>query len=218
LTIINTSVLVSASYNQWTLRVDLALQLGQARRAGPNNRDVDLAAGAAEIGVGVYAGPFTFNTTLLAFTADDGDPNDQYNTAFAYSGKPTAKTLMLTRNWLYDQYDSLDLRAAAQGAGFFLADEEIRFSPVAEVLDLFGVAGYGRVLDTTNLGDDPTVGIEGDLGLQWYLYDRRVTFTLLGGGLWPGGASARLKNEIDLDARDPIYYGQGNMEIRFSGL
>jgi len=217
-TIVNPAMLIAARYQHWTLDIHLALQLGEARRAGPNNHDVDLAAGAAEIGVGAFAGPFSFKTTLLAFTADDGDPNDQFDTSFAYSGKPGAETLMLTRNWLYDQYDSLDLRAAAQGAGFFLADEEIRYRPVAEVLDIFGIVGYGRVLDTTNLGDDPTVGVEGDLGIQWYLYDRRVTFTLLGGGLWPGGAGARLKNEIDLDARDPIFYGQGNMEIRFSGL
>jgi hypothetical protein len=217
-TIVNTSMLIFARYTHWNLELDLAWQLGQHRSAGPNNRDVNLSAGAAQVRFHAFTGPWQFGTTLLGFTADNGNPNDQYDTGFTYSGKSGAETLMLTRNHLYDQYDSLDLRAATQGAGFLLADEEIRFSPIPQTLDVFGVVGYGRVVNTTNLGDDPTVGIEGDLGLQWFLYDRRVIFTVLGGGLWPGGAGARLKNEIDLTARDPIYYGQGNMEIRFNGL
>ena len=56
---------------------------------------------------------------------------------------------------------------------------------------------------------------EAALGVTWQPYLYHVSFTALGGGLWPGGSGALLQNEIDLTARDPIYHGQAAMVLDF---
>jgi len=113
-----------------------------------------------------------------------------------------------------DQYNNLDEYAAAQRAGLFVASEQISMR-AAEALEVFGIFGYGTALDGDNLDDERTLGYEGDLGLTYHLYENHVQFTALGGGLWPGGAGALLKNEIDGKAKDPQYHGQANMLIHF---
>lgn len=218
LSIVNTAMALGADYRLWKLNVDLAMQFGQQRGAGPNNHDVDRLAGAGQVQFGIYPGKWGFQTTVLGFTADDGDPNDTLDNAYVYSGKSSAATYFLSQNGLYDQYDSLDVRAAEQEAGLLLADQLISFQ-VIDPLRVFGIAGYSRVLDNTRLGEvDATIAWEGDLGLRCNLYENMVVFTLVGGGVWPGEAGAQLKNEIDRDYRDPIYYGLGNLEISFRGL
>ncbi len=218
LSIVNTAAALRADYRLWKLNLALAMQFGEHRGAGPNNRDVSRLAGAGQAQFGIYPGKWGFQTTVIGFSADDGDPNDTLNNAYVYSGKSLAASYFLSQNGLYDQYDSLDVRAAAQEAGLLLADQLISYQ-VFDPLRVFGIAGYSRVFNSTRLGDvDQTVAWEGDLGLRYNLYGNMVVFTVVGGGVWPGEAGAQLKNEIDRDYRDPIYYGMGNLEISFHGL
>ncbi|MHA1569660.1 MAG: hypothetical protein ACTSXZ_09320 [Alphaproteobacteria bacterium] len=213
-TIVNPSLSVVASSGQTYLLTDLAMQFGSYKRGGLNNHDVSYLAGAGQVQLWHRFDHFRPRASVVFISADDGDRYDQYDTGYLYSGKSLSSTMMLTENWLYDQYDNLDERAAAQGAGLGLIDVDLSLLPV-ESLDIFVTYGYGRVLDTTNLDDDPTIGHEVDLGVFWQAVMHRVGFSLVGGGLFPGGSGARLQNEIDLEARDPIYHLQGAMTLSF---
>ena len=194
--------------------VDLAGMWGRHLRAGLDNRDVERLAGAAQIGLAVNARPVLFDWNLLALTADDGDRYDQYDTGFAFSGWSKSRTLLLSENWLRDQYDNLDERAAAQRAGLFLIDQDMSFALTQE-WKLITLAGFGMVLDDTHTGGESILGTEVDGGIEWALYQRHVIFTLLGGALFPGGAGAVLQNEIDLENRHTQFHGQGSMRVVF---
>lgn len=200
--------------HQALLLTDLAMQWGTYKQSGPNNEDLDLLGGAAQVSFLIPFNKVFLRTNALALTADDGDRNDTLDTGFVYSGKSGSRTLLLTENWLLDQYDNLDEYAAAQRAGLFVVDQQISVR-AGEGLEVFGIVGYGMALDGANLDDERSLGLEGDLGLTYHLYKNHVQLTALGGGLWPGGAGALLKNEIDGGAKDPQYHGQANMLIRF---
>jgi len=121
---------------------------------------------------------------------------------------------VLSENELQDQYDNLDERVAAQRAGLFLADLRLSAMPVPS-LEFFVSGGYGRVLETKNLDDDATVGTEINGGVVWSMYHDIVDMTVLGGGVLPGKSGAMVKNEIDPEATDSIYYGQALMGVHF---
>ena len=214
-TLFNPCLRLAYFFNHGTMiATDLAFQWGTYKQSGPNNEDLDLMSGAAEVSAFVPIKRVSSYTDLLLLTSDDGDRNDTLDTGYVYSGKSSSPTLLLTENWLLDQYDNLDESAAAQRAGLFVASEQITVH-AAESLQVFGIFGYGTALDGDNLDDERTLGYEGDLGLSYHLYENHVRFTVLGGGLWPGGAAALLKNEIDGKAKDPQYHGQANMQIHF---
>jgi hypothetical protein len=196
------------------LRVDLAGQWGRHEKAGLFNHDVEFLAAAAQAGLTVDLYPAYLGTHLVALTSDDGDRYDQYDTGYTYSGKSIGRTLFLSENWMLDQYDNLDERAAAQRAGLFMADQEIGVN-LTETFRLYGIVGYGMALDADNVNSDRTLATEADLGLSWAPVRPYVNFTLIGGGLWPGRTGALLQNEIDLDATVPIYHGQAMMELAF---
>ena len=199
-----------------TVEFDIVGMAGQHKNAGLGNRDEDRLGGATQLGVAwtVAGGPVVFDWNLLAFTGDDGDRYDNYDSGFYYSGWSKSNTIMLTENWVRDQYDNLDERVAEQSAGMFVADQELSVF-ATESVRLMAIAGYGMVLDDTNTGDDRTIGTEVDLGVEWTPYQRHVSLLLMGGSLFPGGAGAKVTNEIDLDATDPVYLGQGAMRIVF---
>lgn len=196
------------------LDADLALQWGLFRNGGIDNKDVDLFGYAAQIGVLAEWTKANLRGNALFFSGDNGDRADLLDTGYTYSGWSKSATLLLSENELQDQYDNLDERVARQHAGMLLADVRAGYLPI-ESLELFGVVGYGRAIQTDELADDATVGVEGDLGLTWTPYAPYVSFTVLGAGLWPGESGAAVRNEIDLAAKDPIYGGQALMDIKF---
>jgi hypothetical protein len=196
------------------LEVDLVGQYGKYLRGGVDNRDVSYLAGAAQAGLHADAWPVKLDTNLLAFTSDDGDKYDEYDTGFHYSGWSKSKLMILTRNWLHDQYDNIDERAAAQGAGLFTGDQTVSVY-LHETFRLMAIGGVGMTLDSTNTDGSSYLGAEGHFGAEFAPYQGHVSFMLLGGGLLPGKAAAMLKNRIDKKETDPLGQIQGSMTLTF---
>lgn len=193
---------------------DLVGMWGRHLRAGLDNRDVQRLGGAAQTWLSVSPDPVSLRWNLLWLSADDGDRYDQWDTSFAYSGWSKSRTLILSENWIRDQYDNLDERAADQGAGLFLADQDLRVN-LSESVALMLIAGYGMVTDNTHTGKENTLGTETDAGIEVGMYRDHVTFTLIGGALFPGKAGSMLQNEIDLEKTDPMFHLQGSMDVKF---
>lgn len=203
-----------AGYGSLCFDLDAAGQWGKHERAGLDNRDVDLLAAAVQAGLAINWWPVGWDWRVLAFTADDGDKFDQYETGFRFSGWSKSRTMILSLNELHDQYNNVDESVAAQGAGLFLADQELSYS-VIEGLRVFAIAGAGMTLDDTHTGGESYLGAEGHLGVEWSVYDDLASFQLVGGGLLPGKAAAMLKNEIDREATDAMGAVQASMEVSF---
>ena len=196
---------------KWML--DLAFQAGQWQGAALNNRDLDLIAGAAQVHGSFAISNAEFETNAFFFTPDDSDPNNDVDTSFDYSGLSRSRTLVLTQNWIFDQYNNLDETAASSKAGYFLVDLFTRY-PLAKGLEIFNVVGHAIVLKNRYANEGSTVGTEVDVGLFWYPYPK-TRLMALGGVVVPGHAGAAFRNEISLTATDPMYYFQGASEIFF---
>jgi hypothetical protein len=198
-----------------SMYVDAAMQWGLYRHGGIGEQDQDLLGWAGQFGVHWNGRPARVRFNALAFSGDDGDPNDLRDTSYLYSGKNNSATLMLSEDELQDQYDNLDERTAAQKAGMFLADLRVGVFP-HELAEIFAVGGAGRALQTRTLDHaDATIATEADFGVTWTPYPPHVSFTAVGVGLWPGEAGAMLRNAINLTKLDPIYNGQFLMELAF---
>jgi hypothetical protein len=194
----------------WEL--DAALQTGFWENRSIDNRRLDLLAGAVQIHGRSRVAGAVVETNLLALSPD-GDPYNGADTGFSYSGFSRSRTLLLSQNWILDQHNNLDRKAAEAGAGLFLADLFVRV-PVATGLDVFGVLGYGMALEPRHVLGGRTIGTEVDAGLFWTPYPgTRMMF--VGGAVFPGRAGAALQNEIDLAACDPIYYFQAALAVTF---
>lgn len=199
---------------QVCLDFDAVGQWGRHEHAGLDNRDVNILAAAAQAGVAVNLWPLGLDTSVLAFTSDDGDKYDQYDTGFVYSGWSKSATMILTLNSLHDQYNNIDESVAAQGAGLVVADEEISVN-VTDNVRLFAIIGAGSTLDGTNTDGEKFLGTEGHLGVECSVYENLATFHLSAGGLLPGRAAAMLRNEIDREATDPLGAIQSSMTVQF---
>lgn len=198
-------------------RIDLDLVgiWGRHEGAGLDNRNVERLAIGAQVGLETNAWPVLFDWNALIFSEDDGDHYDQYDTSFPYSGWSKSRTVLLSENWMRDQYDNLDERASAQGAGLFLIDQDMHIHATQELAFLI-IAGYAMVLQNKHTDkDDKTIGTETDIGIEWALYEKHVMFTLLGGALFPGGTGSVLQNEIDMERRHTIWHAQGAVELAF---
>ena len=122
--------------------------------------------------------------------------------------------MIMSQNWLQDQYDNLDERVAAQDAGLFLFDQDLSVALGGSVR-LLTILGAGMALDDTHTGGESYLGAEGQLGVEWAPYENHVTFILMGGGMLPGKAASMLKNEIDREATDTLGQVQGSMILDF---
>jgi hypothetical protein len=196
---------------RWEL--DAALQAGVWENRSIGNRNLDLLAGAVQVHGRVEVGKAAVEANLLCLTPDDGDPYNGVNTGFQYSGFSRSRTLLLSQNWILDQYNNLDEKAAAAGAGVFLADL-FAHVPVATGLDLFGVVGYEMALEDRYVLGGRTIGTEVDAGVSWQPYHNAKVIGV-GGTVLPGAAGAALVNEINLYACDPIYYFQAAVAVTF---
>ena len=196
-----------------TWELDAVLQAGTWKNRSINNQDMDLLAGAMQLHGAFSLNKASLEMNLLAFSPDDGNPHNGLDTGFQYSGFSRSRTLVLSQNWIFDQYDNLDEMAAASRAGLFLMDLYARL-PLGKGFELFGVLGYGMVLEERYANRGQTLGTEIDVGLFWYPYTN-TRLAALGGVLVPGKAGAAFRNEISLDATDPMYYFQGAIEVSF---
>jgi len=196
---------------RWNL--DAALQAGVWENRSIANRDMDLLAGAVQVHGRVQAGKAGLETNFLFLSPDDGDPYNGVDSAYQYSGFSRSRTLLLSQNWILDQYNNLDEKAAAAGAGVFLADLFGHY-PVAAGLDLFGVVGYEMALESQYVLGGRTIGTEFDAGVIWRPY-HNTQIVAVGGTVLPGAAGAALVNEIDLASCDPIYYFQAALAVTF---
>jgi len=195
----------------WEL--DAALQAGVWENRSIDNRTLDLVAGALQVHGRFRVAGVTVETNLLALSPDDGDPYNGVDSGFWYSGFSRSRTLLLSQNWILDQYNNLDKKAAEAGAGVFLADLFAR-GPVAAGLELFGVVGYGLALEPRYVLGGRTIGTEVDAGLFWQVVPS-AQMMVVGGAVFPGVAGAALLNEIDPTACDPIYYFQAALAVTF---
>jgi len=174
---------------------------------------MDLIAGALQLH-GKYTGKrLNLEFNLLGFSPDDGDPHNGRDTGFFYSGFSKSRTLVLSQNWIFDQYDNLDEQAAASGAGLLMTDVYAGIS-VGTGWELFAVLGYGMILESKYANGGNTIGTEFDAGAVWTPYPG-IRLIALGGVLAPGRAGAAFENEISLIATDPMYYFQGAVEAAF---
>ncbi len=197
-----------------TLELDLVGQWGKYVNGGLDNRDVEYVAGAAQLGVDLDLRPVGLAYNFLAFTADDGNKYDLYDTGFHYSGWSKSRTMIMSQNWLQDQYTNLDERIAAQGAGLFLFDQDLSLA-LGPSVSLLTILGLGMTFDDTHTGGESYLGTEGHLGVEWAPYQDHVTFILMGGGMVPGKAASMLKNEIDREATDNVVQVQASMTLDF---
>jgi len=195
------------------LELDAALQTGFQEHGSLNNRTLDLIAGAVQLHGRTRLGAAALEANLLAFSPDDGDPYNGVDSEFRYSGFSRSRTLLLSQNWILDQYNNLDEKAAEAGAGMFLADVFAHL-PVVPSLEVFGVVGYGMALEPRYVNGGRTVGTELDGGILWQPYPNTQVIAV-GGTVMPGGAGAALLNEINLAALDPIYYFQAALAVSF---
>lgn len=194
---------------------DLLGVWGRHEKAGLDNRNIERLAIGAQFGLKTNAWPVIFDWNALVFSADDGDHYDQYDTSFPYSGWSKSRTLLLSENWIRDQYDNLDERAATQGAGLFLIDQDMHIHATQD-LAFFIIVGYEMVLQNEHTDrQDKTIGTETDIGIEWALYEKHVMFTLLGGAVFPGGTGSVLLNEIDMERRHTLWHAQGAVELKF---
>jgi hypothetical protein len=194
--------------------VDVAGQWGLFKRGGLHGEDVSLSGYAAQLNFDGNWRPVGVRFNGLVLSGDNGDPNDLLEGGYTYSGWSRSATWYLSENELQDQYDNLDERVARQGAGLFLADLRLGWRAL-ESLEVFGVGGYGRIIETRTLSDDATVAVEADLGLTWMPYQPYVAFTVAASGVWPGESGAMLQNTIDTAATAPIYAGHALMQLKF---
>ncbi len=196
-----------------TWELDAILQAGTWRSRSINNRNMDLLAGALQVHGALTIMGVDMEANLLAFTPDDGDPHNGLDTGFHYSGFSKSRTFVLSQNWIFDQYDNLDEAAAASRAGLFLVDLFASL-PLGKHTELFGVLGYGMVLEDRFANRGRSLGTEIDAGVFWYPYPntRLVGF---GGVLVPGRAGGAFRNEIALGATDPLYTFQAAAEMSF---
>ena len=197
-----------------TIDIDLAGQIGEFKNGGIDNRDVDLLAGAAQIAVESNVKYLGLRLNTLLLSADNDDRFDLTEHGFQYSGFSTSRTMLLTENWLQDQFSNLDEAAAAQGAGLWVSDLEVSYTANGAPT-LFAVVGYGMVLEDRNLNHDPNLGLELDAGWRADLYGELARLTIVSAMLWPGEAAAALANEIDTEATEFLWNIQAAMEIRF---
>lgn len=195
------------------LELDAATEIGKYENGGIDNRDVDIFAWAAQLGLALDWEKIGVRIGALALSSDD-DPNNLYDSGFIYSGFSKSPTVILSKNDIQDTYDNLDRRAAAQGAGLLLADLQLT-GRVTDELSIFSVFGYGIVLENEYLSDDANLGFEADIGAMLKLYRDYVKFTLLGATLLPGKAASALSNEIDKKATQTLWNIQGAFEISF---
>jgi len=214
------SILSPLANFQWNIdpktqmEFDLVGQVGKYVHGGVANHDVDFLAGAVQVGAQFDLRPVVLHYNLLAFSADDGDKNDSLDTGFHYSGWSKSSLMILARNWLHDQYDNIDERAAAQEAGLFLADQALSVY-LHESFRLIAIVGVGTTLDNTNTGGSYYLGTEGHIGAEFAPYQEHASFVLLAGGILPGKAGGMLKNEIDRKATDPLGELQASMILKF---
>lgn len=195
------------------LELDVATEIGKYENGGIDNRDVDIFAWAAQLGLTLNWEKISVRLGALALSSDD-DPNNLYDSGFIYSGFSKSPTVLLSKNGIQETYDNLDKRAAAQGAGLLLADLQLT-GRVTDGLSIFGIVGYGIVLEDEYLSDDANLGLETDVGVTLKLYGDYVKFTLLGATLFPGKAAAALSNEIDREATQTLWNIQGAFELSF---
>jgi hypothetical protein len=200
--------------DRWgTWELDAVLEAGRWQNQSINNRDLDILAGALQIHGSFSIGRAALESNLLFLSPDDGDPHNGLDTGFQYSGLSKSRTLILTQNWIMDQYDNLDEKAAISKAGALIASVFCRL-PLAKTLEAFGVTGYGMVLEKRFAGGGRTLGAELDAGLFWHLAEA-ARVIVLGGVFVPGEAGGALQNEILLTADDSMYYSQAAVEVTF---
>lgn len=199
--------------NFLALALDIAAEIGKFENGGIDNHDLDILAGAAQLDLTLNWERIVLQFDALALSPDN-DPNNLKDSEFIYSNYCNSPTVILTKNDIQDTYDNIDKRAAAQGAGLLVVDSRIT-GRVTDGLNVFGVVGYGIVLEDEYLSEGPNLGLEADIGSTLNLYRDMVKFTLLGAALFPGKAAAALSNEIDREATQTFWNIQGAFEISF---
>lgn len=196
----------------WAL--DLVLQGGRGNSRSIDSRDMEILAGACQARAGLGLKRVSIEANVVAFTPDDADPYNGRDTAFRYSGFCRSRTFFLSENALFDQFDNLDERAAASGAGLLLADLYAAAN-LTDSLKLFAVVGYGSVLEDRYANGGHTIGLETDLGIVWQPYSH-TKLTALGGAVVPGRAGGAFQNELgSLAGDDAMVYFQAALEVSF---
>ena len=164
-----------------------------------------------------------FNT--LALSGDDEYDGNDHNGAWFYSGKSRSRTLILTEDDLRDRGGNLDEQLAERRQGdsgkFYSLRPGLSVTDLSvgvEVLDFFRpmlTVGAGFVLEPENALGKRFVGVETDLHLE-FLYERYLSFDLVGAVLVPGEAAAVFANRTDdRAATDAVYQVEAVMTMWF---
>jgi hypothetical protein len=201
------------------LALSLAAQLGQQRGQIEAGEEAVIAAWAGEAHLSTGLGPLRIDGNVLALSGDDARPGNSFDGAFAYSGKSSSATLLLTEDETRDTYDNLDERLGRTSGGFFylrsgllLADVAVgwQLTPAIRPALVVGAAG---VLAPGNALGERWVGLETDLLVDFELSEH-LGARIAAIGFWPGGAAGALVNRIALGEAEPIVACEAALTVR----
>jgi hypothetical protein len=207
--------------NRWlTGTVGAVLEAGNSENSGLGRQDQLIVAWAAQAHAETRSHPVTLALNALALSPDDASPGNGYSGAFLYSSKSTSGTMMITEDELRNWYDQLDRTMASYRSGFwqhraglFVGDAKVTWA-LASFFRPSVIVGAASVLNPANALGHSFVGLETDLDLTFPVNDH-LLFDVVGGGLFPGGASAALVNQINLSATDPIGMAEISMIAKY---
>jgi hypothetical protein len=213
------SLRAEANYGWVKFGLDLAMQVGETQDGAAFGSEQTLAwALQAFADFNVERLSIQFNQLVLS--ADDRYDRNGTNGAFFYSGKSRSRTLILSEDEIRDQGYNLDELLAQRRNSFNLVRAGLSLTDVTvsyNIHDIFVPAlilGAGFVLEPGNAMDSQRVGIETDLDLE-FRYKDVLSFHLIGGLLFPGGAAAAYVNMYDLHSTNTQYMLEASLAVAY---
>lgn len=204
------SARLSFREHPWSFALDGVLQAGKVTHSALDGSDQTVLAWAGQGQVALDLHPWRIEANILALSPDDKYDGNTRQGAFLYSAKPLSQTRLLTEDEVRDWYDNYDERMSTFEGGFFLNRAGLLLGDASvgvEIADFFQprlIVGAAMVLETKNALGGRFVGIEtvADLCFFW---NETLFVHVVGGALFPGRALGALVNNIDRNAKDPIW-------------
>lgn len=209
----------SADYKWVNFGLDLALQAGKTTNAAADGDEKTFAYALQAFADFSYYG-FGTHLSQLILSADDKHDHNGNNGAFYYSGKSRSRTIMLSEDEIRDKGGNLDEMIAARRGQFYLARSGYSLTDLAfsyNVKDIFVpalIVGAGFALESDNALAGVMVGVETDLDME-IKYKDILSFHLIGGILFPGGAAAAYVNQYDRKATNNQYMVETSLGVFF---
>jgi len=195
-------------------------QSGVWQNSGVGGDDQLILSWAAQAGIAQRLGDTHWGVNLLALSPDDDHDGNDLLGAFHGSAKNRSSSLWLTEDETRDRYDNLDERIATKWGPFFVNraglvvfDAQVGFH-VADWFHPLVIAATSWNLNKHNAEGHVFVGFETDLVFEFPL-GPGTSLLAIGQFLLPGAGAAVFVNEIDREARQPLFGLQGGFFTKF---